>query len=77
VITKQKYTELIKAEAKRLGFFSCGISEAEFLEEEVPLPENYLKIGIHGDMKYMENHFENRLDLKNMEKISGCVLEII
>ena len=33
---KTKYTQLIKTEAKRLGFLSCGISKAEFLEEEAP-----------------------------------------
>ncbi len=59
---KQKYTQLIKAEAKRLGFFACGISEARFLEEEVENFENWLKSGKNGEMKYMENHFDKRLD---------------
>ncbi|MDB4752854.1 tRNA epoxyqueuosine(34) reductase QueG, partial [Winogradskyella sp.] len=31
-----KHTELIKTEAKRLGFLSCGVSKAEFLEDEAP-----------------------------------------
>ena len=31
---KKHYTELIKNEAKRLGFISCGVSRAEFLEDE-------------------------------------------
>ena len=39
---KAKYTELIKTEAKRLGFLSCGISKAEFLEEEAPRLEKWL-----------------------------------
>ena len=30
---KEHYTKLIKNEAKRLGFISCGISRAEFLED--------------------------------------------
>ena len=37
-----KYTQLIKTEAKRLGFLSCGISKAEFLEDEAPRLENWL-----------------------------------
>ncbi|MAO47178.1 MAG: tRNA epoxyqueuosine(34) reductase QueG, partial [Aequorivita sp.] len=45
-----KYTQLIKAEAKRLGFLSCGISKAEFLEEEAPRLENWLKKNMHGEM---------------------------
>ncbi|WP_034259626.1 tRNA epoxyqueuosine(34) reductase QueG [Altibacter lentus] len=60
--TKHKHTELVKAEAKRLGFFSCGISKAEFLEEEAPRLENWLKMNRHGEMSYMENHFDKRLD---------------
>lgn len=59
---KEKYTQLIKAEAKRLGFFDCGISKARFLHEEEKNVEKWLKKGFHGEMKYMENHFEKRLD---------------
>lgn len=58
----QKYTELIKAEAARLGFSFCGISRAEFLEDEAPLLERWLHQGRHGQMQYMENYFDKRLD---------------
>ena len=50
--------ELIKAEALRLGFMACGISKAGFLEEEAPKLEKWLKAGFHGEMKWMENHFD-------------------
>ena len=59
---KEHYTELIKNEAKRLGFISCGISRAEFLEDEAPRLEKWLKMKMNGEMKYMENYFEKRLD---------------
>lgn len=59
---KEKYSQLIKAEAKRLGFLSCGISKAGFLEEEAPRLENWLNQNHHGEMKYMENHFDKRLN---------------
>lgn len=59
---KQKYTNLIKSEAKRLGFLSCGISKAGFLELEAPRLEQWLQKNQHGEMKYMENHFDKRLD---------------
>ncbi len=59
---KEKYTHLIKVEATRLGFLSCGISKAEFLEDEAPKLEDWLKNDFHGEMKYMENHFDKRLD---------------
>ena len=59
---KEKYSQLIKAEAKRLGFLSCGISKAAFLEEEAPRLESWLNKNHHGEMKYMENHFDKRLN---------------
>lgn len=59
---KEKYTHLIKAEAQRLGFLSCGISKAGFLEEEAPRLENWLNNQMHGQMSYMENHFDKRLN---------------
>ena len=39
---KAVYAQSIKTEAKRLGFLSCGISKAEFLEEEAPRLESWL-----------------------------------
>lgn len=60
--TKEKYSHLIKTEALRLGFLSCGISKAGFLEEEAPRLENWLNNNRHGQMSYMENHFDKRLD---------------
>jgi epoxyqueuosine reductase len=55
-------TRFIKAEAKRLGFLSCGISKAGFLEEEAPRLEAYLKKSFNGQMHYLENNFDKRLD---------------
>nr|WP_090257682.1 tRNA epoxyqueuosine(34) reductase QueG [Roseivirga pacifica] len=55
-------TQLIKQKAQALGFQFCGISKAEFLEEEAPRLEAWLKSGAHGKMSYMENHFDKRLD---------------
>jgi len=59
---KETYSKFIKSEAKRLGFLSCGISKAGFLEQEAPRLENWLKNNSHGQMSYMENHFDKRLD---------------
>ncbi len=59
---KQKLTRLIKQKAVELGFLSVGISKVEFLEEEAPRLEQWLKKGFHGKMQYMENHFDKRLN---------------
>lgn len=60
--SKEKYTQLIKAESIRLGFLSCGISKAEFLEQEAPRLETWLNQNMNGQMSYMENHFDKRLN---------------
>lgn len=57
-----RYTSFIKSEAKRLGFLSCGISKAGFLEEEAPRLENWLNKNQNGQMAYMENNFDKRLN---------------
>jgi epoxyqueuosine reductase len=59
---KQRNTLLIKQEAARLGFSFCGISKARFLEEEASRLENWLNQNMHGQMGYMANHFDMRLD---------------
>ena len=58
----EKYSQLIKAEALRLGFSFCGIAKAGFLEDEAPRLAQWLKEGRNGKMAYMENHFDKRLD---------------
>lgn len=60
--SKETYSKFIKAEAKRLGFISCGISKAGFLEEEASRLENWLNKNYNGQMAYMSNHFDKRLD---------------
>ncbi len=55
-------TSTVKTIAKDLGFDYCGISKAEFLAEEAPRLEKWLKHKAHGKMSYMENHFDKRLD---------------
>lgn len=56
------HSRLVKQHATRLGFQFCGISTADFLEDQAPRLENWLKNGQHGQMGYMENHFDKRLD---------------
>ena len=53
---------LIKETAAALGFDFCGIAKAEFLEKEAARLETWLRQGMHGQMGYMANHFDKRLD---------------
>ncbi len=72
-----KYSQLIKTEAKRLGFISCGISKAEFLDEEAPRLESWLKKNMHGEMAYMQNHFDKRLDPTKLVPDSKSVISLL
>ncbi|MFD2564080.1 tRNA epoxyqueuosine(34) reductase QueG [Aquimarina rubra] len=71
------HTQLIKSEAKRLGFLSCGISKAEFLEQEAPRLEKWLNQNMQGQMSYMENHFDKRLDPTKLVEGSKSVISLL
>jgi len=73
---KTSYTQLIKAEALRLGFTSIGISKADFLEEESPKLENWLKAGYQGKMQYLENNFDKRLDPRLLVEGSKSIISL-
>lgn len=61
-IQVHKNTQLVKQKALELGFDFCGISKAAFLEDDAPKLEQWLNQGSHGQMHYMANHFDKRLD---------------
>ena len=75
--SNKNYTNLIKTEAKRLGFLSCGVSKAQFLEEEAPRLERWLNNNMHGQMQYMENHFDKRLDPTKLVEDSKSVISLV
>jgi epoxyqueuosine reductase len=72
----RKYAEIIKTKAKKFGFQSCGISKAGFLEEDVTPFETWLQNGHHGEMSYMENHFDKRLDPTLLVEGSKSVISL-
>jgi len=74
---KVEYTRLIKDKAKELGFFYTGISKADFLEEEAKKLEDWLKKRHHGQMAYMENHFDKRLDPRLLVDGAKSVISLL
>ena len=60
--SKVDHTNFIKSTASSLGFSFCGIAKAEFLKDEAPKLEEWLKRNYQGEMHYLENHFDKRLD---------------
>src|SRR5688572_309845 len=73
----ERNTQLIKQEARRLGFDFCGISAAAFLEEEAPRLEQWLLQNMHGKMKYMENYFDKRLDPRKLVPGAKTVVSLL
>jgi len=61
-MTTTKHTHVIKSIATELGFSFCGIAKAEFLKDEAPRLEEWLRRGYQGKMSYLENHFDKRLN---------------
>lgn len=56
-------SEILKAEAHRLGFFACGLAVAEPLQEwRSRARRSWLDAGFHADMAYMERNEDKRLD---------------
>lgn len=69
-------SEKIKDKAKSLGFSACGIARAEFLKKDADYLKQWLDNGFHGEMKYMENHYEMRLDPRILVENSKSVISL-
>ncbi|MFY0651264.1 MAG: tRNA epoxyqueuosine(34) reductase QueG [Cyclobacteriaceae bacterium] len=70
-------TRFIKQSAADLGFDYCGIAKAEFLEDEAPRLEEWLNQNMHGQMHYMANHFDKRLDPIKLVDGAKSVISVI
>jgi epoxyqueuosine reductase len=61
-MTVSDNTALVRSIALQLGFSYCGIARASRLDDDARRLEAWLNKGMHGAMKYMENHFDLRVD---------------
>ena len=75
--TSQNASERIKLKAKELGFLDCGISETQFLSEERERLQNWLREGMNGEMAYMANHLEKRLDPRLLVDNARSVISVL
>ena len=67
----------IKNKALELGFLSCGISKATFLEKEAGYLDNWLQNNYQGKMAYMANHFDKRLDPRLLVDDAKSVISVL
>lgn len=72
-----RYAHLVKATAKRLGFDFCGIAKADFLAEEAPKLEEWLRRDYQGRMGYLANHFDKRLDPRKLVEGAKTVVSLV
>lgn len=73
----EKRAQLVKQKAQALGFDFCGIARAEFLEEEAPHLEAWLAQSMQGQMHYMANHFDKRLDPTKLVEGARSVVTLL
>jgi epoxyqueuosine reductase len=76
-LSKSHFSQIIKTKAQQLGFDFCGISKADFLSEEAPRLEDWLKKGMHGKMQWMENYFDKRLDPRKLVDGAKSVVSLL
>lgn len=76
-IAKHAFTQKLKANARALGFDYIGVSEARYLEEEAPRLASWLKRNYHGEMGYMNNHFDKRLDPRKLLPGTKSIISLL
>jgi epoxyqueuosine reductase len=76
-LIRQERSRFVKARAAELGFDICGISKAGFLEQEAPRLERWLNQNHHGEMGYMANHFDKRLDPTKLVEGAKSVISVL
>ena len=74
---KRDHTSVVKQTAASLGFDFCGIARAEMLGDDARRLEQWLKSGMQGAMKYMENHFEMRVDPQKLVPGAKSVITLL
>ena len=70
-------TQKVKYWAQELGFSFCGISKADFLPQEAARLEQWLKQNNQGEMGYMENHFDMRVDPRKLVPGAKSVVSLL
>ena len=76
-MTKSEITALIKKQASIIGFDACGIAEADFLEKDADYLRQWLQSGAHGEMAYLKNYFEKRVDPRLLVENAKSVIVVL
>lgn len=70
-------TQIVKQTATLLGFDFCGIATAGFLDDDARRLEKWLNKGMHGNMQYMEKHFDMRTNPSKLVPGAKSVITLL
>lgn len=76
-MANDRHKAQIVKEAYRLGFSYIGVAKAGFMEPEAERLEAWLNQGHHGQMGYMANHFEKRVDPTKLVPGAKSVISLL
>ncbi len=74
---RRQHTKIVKEAAYHLGFDYVGVSKADYLEEDAAHLEEWLKRNYQGQMHYMANHFDKRLDPRKLVPGAKSVVSLL
>lgn len=76
-MSSYSHSQLIRDEAYRLGFDMIGFAKAEFMDTEARRLEDWLNQYYHGEMHYMANHFDKRVDPAKLVPGAKSVISLV
>lgn len=76
-MSREHYTSIVKSLAYKAGFSFVGIARARALDDEAHKLEKWLHQGFHGNMRYMENHFDKRIDPTKLVPGAKSVISLL
>lgn len=76
-ISLQERSRITKLAARETGFTDCGIAKARRLSEYEPELRSWLDENLHGQMNYMENHYEKRLDPRKLVPGTKSIISLL
>ncbi|MEE9439378.1 MAG: tRNA epoxyqueuosine(34) reductase QueG, partial [Saprospiraceae bacterium] len=77
MLDKKHITTSLKKKALEMGFMGIAIAKAEHMKQEAVNLEKWLNKGFHGEMSYMENHFDKRVDPTKLVLGSKSVISLM
>jgi len=76
-LIQDQLNEFIIDEAKKLGFFDCGISKAQELTGDKERMEKWLSEKGNGEMSYLDRNKDKRYNPKLLVENSKSVITVL